>query len=384
MNRIQDDVIAFAQKIVQTKSMTCEEENVAKLVEAKMKELGYDEVTMDEGGSVLGRMGNGKKTLFFDSHMDTVGVIDADEWRHDPYSGCIEDGNIYGRGSVDMKCPLVASIYGAYIAKQIGLAEDTTIYVSCSTMEEDYDGEAVRQLLAKSGLRPDGVVICEPTNLRVALGHRGRALLEIKTIGKGCHASNPQNGINPVYMMEEIISRVEKHADELAAIDAPEHGSLALTNVYCSTASNNSVPNDATIILDRRLALGEEEDVVSAEIDKMLEGVNCKWSYCDIPGTTWTGLDFKFHSFLPACDIAKDAPLVVNAVDSFKDVMGKDATLFRMSASTNAVATSGIFKLPSIVFGPGDLAMAHARDEVCSIDEMLSAAKIYAAMCLNV
>lgn len=116
--RIKDDAVAFAQKVVQTKSMTCDEKGVAELVKAKMEELGYDEVTVDATGNVLGRIGHGAKKILFDSHMDTVTVIDADQWADDPYGGIIKDGKLYGRGSVDMKCPLVASVYGAYVAKE--------------------------------------------------------------------------------------------------------------------------------------------------------------------------------------------------------------------------------------------------------------------------
>ena len=108
--RIKDDAVAFAQKVVQTKSMTCDEKGVAELVKAKMEELGYDEVTVDATGNVLGRIGHGAKKILFESHMDTVTVIDADQWADDPYGGIIKDGKLYGRGSVDMKCPLVASV----------------------------------------------------------------------------------------------------------------------------------------------------------------------------------------------------------------------------------------------------------------------------------
>ena len=142
--KISNDIISFAQQIVQTKSLTCQEKDVALMVEAKMKQLGYDEVCIDGTGNVLGRIGNGKKVLLFDSHMDTVTVIDEAQWDDDPYSGVIKDGKLYGRGAVDMKCPLVASVYGAYMAKELGLADDVTIYVSASTMEEDFDGEAVK------------------------------------------------------------------------------------------------------------------------------------------------------------------------------------------------------------------------------------------------
>jgi len=276
----------------------------------------------------------------------------------------------------------VASIYGAWIAKKAGLAEDKTIYVSASTMEEDFDGEAVRQLLETTGLRPDGVVICEPTNLKIATGHRGRALIEVKVEGKGCHASNPGNGINPVYLMEPVIEKVQMQAKELDAREG-DKGSVALTNIYCSTASNNSVPQDATIILDRRLALGESEEVISEEMDRLVEGTKGTWCFSDIPAKSWTGKEFVFHSFLPAWKISKDHSLVKAAQSAYRLIKGEEPELFQMGASTNGVTTAGMYQLPTIVLGPGDLALAHGVNEYCEIDSMLDACRIYAALCLE-
>ena len=380
MEHVSGDLTAFAQKLVQTRSMTCQEKEAAALVEKTMRRLGYDEVTVDETGNVLGRIGNGSHILMFDSHMDTVSVIDEDLWDDDPFSGVIKDGKLYGRGSVDMKCPLAASVYGAYVAREAGLLGDVTVYVSASAMEEDFDGEAVRQLLTSSGLRPDGVIICEPTDLKIATGHRGRALIEVKVEGKSCHASNPSNGINPVYLMEELIEHVQKQAAVLDAKEG-EKGSVALTNIYCSTPSNNSVPQDATIILDRRLAIGESEEVISEEMDLLVDGTKGKWRFSDIPATSWTGKDFVFHSFLPAWKIEPEHPLVQATVQAFRMIKGGDPVLFQMGASTNGVTTAGMFHLPTIVFGPGDLAQAHSTNEFCSVESMVDACRIYAALC---
>ena len=355
---------------------------VRQLCEDKMLELGYDEVTIDDGGNVMGRMGSGSKKLLFDSHMDTVAVIDADQWDHDPFGAEIVDGRLYGRGAADTKGPLVASVYGAYIAKKLGLAEDTAIYISTSTMEEDYDGEAVRQILDETGMRPDGVVICEPTSLRIATGHRGRALLSVNVVGKSCHASSPHLGINPVYLLQEVVTRVQNYAAELDSRSG-EHGSVALTNIYCNTASNNSVPQDVTIVLDRRLALGETEELVGKEMDALLAGTNATWQVFNQPDATWTGKKFVFHNFLPAWDISKDHPLVQAAADAYQTMKQEDPTLFRMVASTNGVSTAGLFNLPTIVCGPGDLELAHSANEYCSIESLLDGCRIYAALCLG-
>lgn len=382
MAELSSDIIEFACKTIRTKSMTCQEQKMAVLIEKKMKELGYDQVWTDDTGNVLGRIGEGKKVLLFDSHMDTVSVTDEDRWETDPFDGVIKDGKLYGRGAVDMKCPLVASVYGAYIAKRIGIADDTAIYVSASVMEEDFDGEAVKQMLLSTGLKPDGVIICEPTSLKIATGHRGRALIEIKTEGRACHASSPEKGVNPIYMMEEIIGRVKKQA---AVLDAQEgmKGSVALTNIDCSTASNNSVPQDATIILDRRLALGESEEIISKEMEDMTAGTQGRWCFCDIPAKSWSGKDFVFHSFLPAWNIEEKHPLVTAAQAAYELIKERKPELFQMGASTNGVTTAGIFHLPTIVFGPGDLSQAHTVNEYCEISSMLDACRIYAALSIE-
>ena len=379
---LQDEIIAFAQALVRTKSMTCEEKAVAELVEKQMQKLGFDDVSMDSIGNVLGRIGQGEKTLLFDSHMDTVSVIDADQWTHDPFGGEIADGKVYGRGAVDMKCPLVASIYGAYLAGRLGLSEHTRILVSASTMEEDYDGEAVRLMLKERELRPDAVVICEPTDLKIATGHRGRALIEVNVKGKGCHASNPNLGVNPVYLMKEVIGRVMELSDRLDYHAGEDRGSVALSNIYCNTASNNSVPQDATIILDRRLANGEDETAISQEMNDALRGLAADWTFSDIPGESWTGKKFVFHSFLPAWTISEDHELVKKAKEAYTLISEGAPTLFQMGASTNGVTTAGMLKIPTIVLGPGDIGLAHGRDEYCKINSMLDACKIYAMLCI--
>lgn len=375
------ELIDFAKRIVGTKSLTCHEEKVSELVVEEMKKLGYDEITIDGMGNVLGRLGEGETGLMFDSHMDTVTVNDESEWKFPPYGGEIIDGNICGRGAADMKCGLASSVYGAAIAAKAGLiAPGTAVYVSCSTMEEDYDGDALKYLLRNTGLKPRGMVLCEPTSLRVAVGHRGRSLIEINMKGVSCHGSSPERGKNPVYMMQEIITRVQKLNEDLYKREG-EHGSVALTNVYCNTPSNNSVPQDATIILDRRLALGESEEIISKEMDELVRGTDAVWCFSDIPGTSWKNESFVFHSFLPAWEIAKDSPLVTAASSSYEESTGKKAELFKLGCATNGVTSAGVFKIPSIVLGPGDLTYAHARNEFCPISELLKACEIYARLC---
>ena len=159
-----------------------------------MKELGYDEVTVDSMGNVIGRIGEGEKSILFDSHVDTVEVNDEKEWDVPPFSGEIVNGQLHGRGSVDMKSSIAASIYAGAIAKERGLNAGKTVYVSCTVFEEDCDGENLKHLFKELDLRPDYVVICEPSNNKIVLGHKGKLQVSIKTRGISAHGSAPGKG----------------------------------------------------------------------------------------------------------------------------------------------------------------------------------------------
>ncbi|HNH06844.1 MAG TPA: M20/M25/M40 family metallo-hydrolase, partial [Anaerolineales bacterium] len=117
---MQQELLRFTQTLVRTKSLSGQEGAVIKLVEKKMLDLGYDEVKIDSMGNIIGRIGNGAKSIMFDSHVDTVEVKDEAEWNIPPFSGEIVDGRLHGRGSVDMKSAVAASIYAGALAKQMG------------------------------------------------------------------------------------------------------------------------------------------------------------------------------------------------------------------------------------------------------------------------
>ncbi|MFN7793083.1 MAG: peptidase dimerization domain-containing protein, partial [Cyclobacteriaceae bacterium] len=108
-----------------------------------------------------------------------------------------------------------ASAYAAAIAKQQGFAKDKTIFVSATVFEEDCDGENLKHLFKERNLRPDCVVICEPSNNVITLGHKGKAQITITTTGVSAHGSAPEKGVNAIYEMAEIIQRVEKRNLEL-------------------------------------------------------------------------------------------------------------------------------------------------------------------------
>ena len=141
---LQNELIEFTQNLVRLKSYSGHEEEIIRFVEKKMIALGYDEVIIDSMGNLLGRIGDGDRSILFDSHVDTVEVKDEYQWNVPPFSGEIIEGRLYGRGAVDMKSSVAASIYAGALAKQQGFISGNTIYVSCTVFEEDCDGEHER------------------------------------------------------------------------------------------------------------------------------------------------------------------------------------------------------------------------------------------------
>ena len=127
-----NDLLSFAQDLVRIKSFPGQEEDIARFIAAKMKNLGFDEVIIDRLGNVFGRIGSGDTSILFESHTDTVQVHDADQWDFRPFCGDIQDNFLLGRGSVDMKAGLAASVYAAVSAREEGYLTGKTVFISCT------------------------------------------------------------------------------------------------------------------------------------------------------------------------------------------------------------------------------------------------------------
>lgn len=377
--RFENELIEFTRRLVRLQSYSGHEGAVAEAVVAKMRELGYDEAFIDSTGNAVGFIGSGEKIVHFDSHMDTVEAGDAEDWLLPPFAAEIKDGRLYGRGSVDMKSGLAASIYGAAMAREAGGARDKKICVSGSVCEEYCDGENLKMMYKELALRPDFVVICEPSDNVITLGHKGKAQIRIKTLGLSAHGSAPEKGINAVYEMAEIISRVEALNKRLTEEGDP-HGTIVLSNISCVTASLNAVPSEAEIYLDRRLVLGESEEKVRAEMEELIRGKRAVWETGTLRHTSWRGAALVYEPIHMAWKLEADSPLLGAADAAYAEAFGKAPARYDFwDFGTNAVTPVGM-GIPTIGFGPGEYKLAHMRDENCEVEKIKDAARFYAAL----
>ena len=373
---LREELIQFAQSLVRVKSMSGQEGEIIKLIEKKMYTLGYDEVIIDSMGNIVGRIGNGEKAIMFDSHVDTVEVNDEEKWDISPFSGEIINGRLHGRGSVDMKSGVAASIYAGAIAKKAGLASGKSIYVSCGVFEEDCDGENLKHLFKELDFKPNYVIICEPSNNKITFGHKGKAQVSIKTHGVSAHGSAPEKGINAIYEMAEIIQRVEKTNTELMKKAGPKR-TLVMSRISSVSASLNAVPSECEVYLDRRMVPGESEEAIRQEMDKLVEGKNATWEVGTLYRKSWTGMDIKYEPFHLAWKIDLDHELTKACIVAYSENFGKEPTEFDFwDFSTNAV-TPVSMGIPTIGFGPGEYKLAHMRNESCDVDQIVEACGFY-------
>ena len=369
-------LLDFASEAVKTQSYSDQEGNFAELIADKMKELNFDDVTIDRAGNVIGRVGKGPTVIQFDSHMDTVEVNDADLWKVPPFEGRIADGSLWGRGSVDMKSALCASVYAAAAAKEQGLLEGKTVYVTGTVCEEYCDGVNLKELYKDSGIRPDYCIICEPSGNIITLGHKGKAQILITTHGVSAHGSAPEKGVNAVYEMADIIKRVEALNKKLSEKEGA-HGTIVLSKISSVSASLNAVPSSCSIYLDRRLALGETLEQVKKEMDELIEGIDALWEVGNLEHTSWNGARLFYEPMHDPWKIAEDHPLTLAMNEAYEQAAGHAPESYDFwDFGTNAI-TPVAMGIPTIGFGPGAYKLAHMRDEHCSTDEIIQACDIY-------
>ena len=205
----RDELLEFTSSIVSTPSLSGEEGDVAQLIIAELKRLDYDDVWTDEVGNIIGKVNGGSgPAVMLNGHMDIVDPGPADGWPHPAYSGVIAGGELWGRGSVDMKGPVAAMIYGAASYKQLGLQPVGDILMTVAVMEEigGLGSQFLMQQLKKDGINPDVAIVGEPSNSQLRLGHRGRIELQVKFSGRSAHASAPHLGVNPHYAAAKFLS----------------------------------------------------------------------------------------------------------------------------------------------------------------------------------
>jgi len=377
---------AFLQQLVRIPSLSTHEEAVAIRLAEEMRRLGFDEVWTDPIGSVIGRIGAGQgPKLVFNGHMDTVDVGDLSDWAHPPYAGIIQDGILYGRGACDMKSGLAAMLYGAKALLDAGIQLAGDLFVVGIVQEEPCEGFAMRVLVEQGGIRPDYVVLGEPSNLQIRLGHRGRLEMQVRVRGRAAHASSPSLGNNAIHNAARLIFGLELLAPRLATDPFLGQGTLAVTEIESQAASRNAIPDHCTFYLDRRLTLGETESKALAEVQNIIntEEIDATVGVTEYRATSYAGYDCRARNAFPAWVVPEDHPLVQSLMHNVRESLGYRPRLGRWAFSTDGTYTAGVANIPTVGFGPGEERYAHTVDDQVRLNDVVDAARVYAQLAVD-
>lgn len=379
----REELIAFTRQVIQARSLSGQEQEVAALIRDKMLELCFDEAWIDAYGSVIGRVKGtgGGATILFDGHIDTVPVNSPEKWRHDPFGGEIADGKMYGRGTTDMKAALCAAILAVgRIAREVragGARPRGDLYVSGTVFEEVFEGIALGKVM--DAVRPDAVVIMEATALKVNIGQRGRAEISIAAHGKSAHSANPDVGVNAVYMMNPVISRLM----ELAPTGHPRlgRGISVVTDIVSSPYPGASVvPDLCRLTIDRRLLTEENEAFVLSQYKGILpDAGSYEVEIVEAELECYTGRRLGGKRFFPAWLMDEDHLLVKAALSGLAG-LGQTPELSVYSFCTNGSYSAGMAGVSTIGYGPSYEHIAHITDEYIELDQLFQAHEGYYAL----
>ena len=287
----------------------------------------------------LGEIGNGPRTIVFDSHIDTVGIGDPAEWKWDPFEGKIEDGILYARGACDEKGSTPGMVYGLAIAKRLGLLEGWKAYYF-GNMEEWCDGIAPNALVEHEGVKPDFVVIGEPTKMQVYRGHKGRVEIEIISKGRSAHAASNQLGDNAVYKVLPVIEGISKLEPELGDDPFLGHGKITVSDVKVETPSINAVPDECRVYVDRRMTFGETAEGALEQVRKLVpeqykNDITVEMMKYSEP--SYTGFVFPVDKYFPAWALDEKHPLVQAGLEARREIGLEDLPASKWAFSTNGI-----------------------------------------------
>ncbi|MCK5732404.1 MAG: YgeY family selenium metabolism-linked hydrolase, partial [Tenericutes bacterium] len=348
----------------------------------EMEKVGFDEITIDPMGNIIGRIGHGKHIIAMDAHIDTVGVGEINNWKYDPYLGHEDENNIFGRGGSDQEGGMASMVYAGKIIKDLGLEDDYTLLITGTVQEEDCDGLCWQYIIEEDKIKPEFVVITEPTSCRIYRGHRGRMEIKVSVSGISCHGSAPERGDNAIYKMAPILLELQELHKNLLDNEFLGKGTLTVSEIFYSSPSRCAVADGCSISIDRRLTDGETYLSALEEIRELasVKEANAVVEMYDYSRPSYKGLVYPTKSYFPTWVLPRDHVVCESTVLGYKALFNEEPIVDKWTFSTNAVSIMGRYNIPCIGFGPGDEVEAHAPNEKTFKKDLVKACAMYAVI----
>lgn len=377
----KEELVDVLSELIKYRSITGTdgEKEAVQYLQKKMEEFDYDEVFTDRIGNIVGKIGNGPKTIVYDAHID---VVDAEKdcWKTDPFNPVVKEGVLYGRGAMDDKGPLSCLLFGGKIIKELGLAEDYTVYILGSVSEETCEGLATSSFLEENEIDADYVVIAEASDLKICRGHRGRALIEAVFTGVPVHASRHNEGENPLDKALPFVQGVKELNKKLNFKEPLGKGDIVATKIKTNNTSLNTLASKSKVIIDRRTNTADTRESIIEELKELPNGDKADIDFIMYSDVSYNGEKKEGEEFFPAWVIERDDVFVKSGERAYQDLFAEDPIIDVWGFSTNGNYTKGKANIPTLGFGPGKEKYAHGEDERIKINNLIKAVEFYALL----
>jgi len=350
------------------------EDAVVRFLAARFDARGIPYVIRETGGkayNLLARTGDGRPSIVLNSHLDTVPPGDPDRWDVPPFAARLADGKVYGRGACDAKASVAAMVvaFERLWTERDHLGGEVILSLVGA---EETGGLGTRREI-ELGLRADAAIVGEPTRLTPHVAHKGRMVIEVTTRGVPVHSSNPDRGINAISKMARLIREFDALHERVRQRRHPLLGnaSSAVTRIEGGVAVN-VVPGECVLHIDRRLLPGETADEAFQDYKAIVDAVGS-----ELPGPA-TELRVV-HATAPAETAGTALSDVLAEVAS--EVLGRPVEPAGFSATCDMTYLVNQGGIPTVIFGPGDIALAHEYNEHVAVEELELAAEVYYRVC---
>lgn len=369
--------LELAQALIQAPSPSCKESPVMKVMLGAFKELAFDECYIDKAGNAVGifKRGNGLHVML-NGHLDTVALGDERAWQEPPLSGNVVDGQLWGRGSVDMKSAVACMAFAAKDAITQGFKGTLSV---TAVVQEEIGGLGARYL--GDTMKTDVVILGEPSNLSLMLGHRGRIDVEVEIPGKIAHAAKSELGENAIYKAMDFLAKVQK-------LELPKGGVLggsSLTPTLLTSYprdSYNVVPGRADINLDYRMIPGDEPQQILARLRTLAPDATFT-----IPPNELVSEDGALKieaSIMPPYLAPGESRYVTTARQVIKEHLQPYDVPYQERTWWFGTDAPYLSKMGAVIigFGPGNEELAHTTRECVPVEHLKMARDIYTKLVL--
>lgn len=367
-NTLLQDCVDFAQRLIQTPSMSFEEQAIAELVAAECRILGFDEVWIDEIGNVNGRIRGQDPSLsaiVLNTHLDHVDPGEPSLWSVPPFSGEVLNGRIIGRGACDIKGPMAVQVYSMAALLRNGERSRRDV-VFTGVVQEEVGGAGALFWVENLDYNVALVVLGEPSDNKIALGHRGMIQMWVTFNGRSAHASVPENSVNPNYAMAEFLHKLADAKSQLSSHPLLGATTVSPTCIEVDTRSNNVTPAWTRVCLDFRTA-SESPNSIAAFVRELVGDLPATLSDAtqgekDVSYPESDETIYGFYTPPESDEVQRAQAVIANGVG------------YAPELSSYRFATDGRlfvpYNLPMIGYAPSEEDQAHVVDESISIEKM--------------